>query len=523
MHTSEDLPAATEYSSTLSYFPEGISQLGINIKALKTMKPSTQHAPCVDSHSQVCQDIKLYNLIKERYACHIEILFTGNHIPLDDNLQSCNTSIVFEGLKIRSEFQNECPSIVPCEFTRFELITENDDWLYDPPRHPNVLFKMISHIEVYQLSIQYTLASLIGEIGGTMGIFLGWSIIMIFETILHILKKRKLKVSFKKWVMIIPLLLLSVYWAKDSIMSFAYQAEKTEVQIKTGPLSLPSVTVCPYVAFESWMDLNYPCSQNESGFLTAVKKCLPTNPNMVNEIANQFLEDGPKSLTLLSEEESLIMDEKDIFKVFHSIHGVCYTFDTEKWQNKIRKCSLNYILEACSNWKLEVQFKQSSKIYKIFIHNTNDFPEASFIHPNFNMFSRPNWYFEVALRKKNTIKQSTISNPCPRHWPKTCLEIQKHEEIAKEYDCEIPIFYSGKHLTRKGLPDCPYGILMEILNRKYASHCSQTAPCEHISYEVVHENEMRVPEQPEAVFSIILKHEIEEHLHTDLSVDEQVW
>ena len=403
MHTSEDLPAATEYSSILNYFPEGVSLLDFNIKAMKMMKQSTQHAPCVDLHSQVCQDIKLYNFIKDRYACHIEILFTGNHLPLDDNLQSCNTSIVFEGLRVRSQFQNECPSIVPCEFTKFELITENNVWGYNPPRHPNVVFKMNSHIEVYQLSIQFTLASLIGEIGGMMGIFLGWSIIMIFETIICILKKRKLKVSLNKWVMITPLLLLSVYWAKDSIVSFAFQAEKTEVQIKTGPLSLPSVTVCPYVAFESWMDLNYPCSQNDSGFLQAVKKCLPTEPNMLHEISNKFLEEGPKSLTLLSEEESLIMDEKDILKVFHSIHGVCYTFHTEKWQNKILKCSLNYTLEACSNWKLEVRFKQSSKIYKIFVHNKNDFPEASFIHPNFNTFSGPNWHFEVALRKISAI------------------------------------------------------------------------------------------------------------------------
>ena len=62
---------------------------------------------------------------------------------------------------------------------------------------------------------------------------------------------------------------------------------------------------------------------------------------------------------------------------------------------------------------------------------------------------------------------------------------------------------------------------MEILNKKYTSNCSQLAPCEHTMYELVSEYEMRMPEQSEAVFSIVLKHDTEEHQHTGISVDRQ--
>lgn len=293
-----------------------------------------------------------------------------------------------------------------------------------------------------------------------MGIFLGWSIILIIEAMISFLQKRRFNISIWKIVTVLPLLLLTVVWSKDAIIAFANQAEATEVQIKRGPLSLPFITVCPYTQFASWMDLHFPCGQSESEFLHAVQKCLPSEPGLVDTILEEFLDQslkyGPKSLVLVTKKESFIMENKDITTVFHNVFGPCYTYNTHGWQDKILECSHNYSSEACSNWKLEIHYPHvSGIIYKIFVHNQNDFPEVSFIHPNFNMHTGDTWLIEVVLRKKVSVKQPTRSNPCQQYWPKTCHEIQRQEKIATEYNCEVPFFFTGNHLMSQGQhPSC---------------------------------------------------------------------
>ena len=521
MHTSEDLPSAADFSSTINFYPSIDWPTEYNIRRTQFLMQPTDHTPCGHLHLQVCREIQNYNIIKDKYGCHSPLLFTGNHLPIKKSLKSCNSTITLEALKLRSQKLKQCPALVPCQFTKFDFVTESNNWWLDSPRHPHLVIRMDNHIELYQLSFQYTTASLVGQIGGTMGIFLGWSIILILELMTNLLKNKRFQITLNKFVVIIPLLGLSGLWAKDTITMYLNEVETTQVQMKPGPLSLPSVTVCPYPEVKTFMDTNFPCGQDESEFLQTVKKCLSTEPDIVDKILNQFLEKGPKSLTLVTQMASFVMDEKDITTVFHDVLGPCYTFDTIQWQKKIRACSLNYSLEACSNWKLEIRFKQSYKVHKIFVHNRNDFPEASFIHPNFNMYSGPDWYIEVALRKRVAIKQSTRSSPCQQYWPKTCFEIQRQKKIANENNCQVGLLFSGKHLMSNGLPNCSNEVFMEIMNKKYSSTCSQLAPCEHTMYELVSEYEMRMPEQSEAVFSIVLKHDTEEHQHTDISVGRQ--
>ena len=190
--------------------------------------------------------------------------------------------------------------------------------------------------------------------------------------IISFLQKRRFNISIWKVVTVSPLLFLTVVWSKDAIIMFVNQAESTEVQIRRGPLSLPFITVCPYTQFASWMDLHFPCGQSESEFMQAVQKCLPSEPDLVDTILEEFLDQslkyGPKSLVLVTKKESFIMENKDITTVFHNVFGPCYTYNTHGWQDKILECSHNYSSEACSNWKLEIHYPHvSGNIYKIFV------------------------------------------------------------------------------------------------------------------------------------------------------------
>ena len=161
MHTNEDLPSATDYSSILNYYPSIDWPSEYNIKQTKVLRQPSNSRPCADSHEKVCKDIHLYNLIKETYSCEIPISFTGNHLPMNETLQSCHSKIILKALKMRSQTHPDCPSIVPCQFTKFEFVTECNNWFLDSPRVPNLAIKMNNHVEVYQFSLQYTIGKVI--------------------------------------------------------------------------------------------------------------------------------------------------------------------------------------------------------------------------------------------------------------------------------------------------------------------------------------------------------------------------
>mgnify|MGYP001488035719 CR=1 FL=1 len=115
------------------------------------MQP-TDHSPCGDLHLQVCREIKNYNIIKDKYDCHSPLLFTGNHLPIKKSLKFCNSTITLEALKLRSQNHEQCPALVPCQFTKFDFVTESNNWWLDSPRHPHLVIRMDNHIELYQLS-----------------------------------------------------------------------------------------------------------------------------------------------------------------------------------------------------------------------------------------------------------------------------------------------------------------------------------------------------------------------------------
>ena len=55
---------------------------------------------------------------------------------------------------------------------------------------------------------------------------------------------------------------------------------------------------------------------------------------------------------------------------------------------------------------------------------------------------------KLIIRNKKISKQSTKLRPCQKFWQRTCQEIERQEKIAKEYNCSVPIYYTGEHLTK---------------------------------------------------------------------------
>ena len=85
------------------------------------------------------------------------------------------------------------------------------------------------------------------------------------------------------------------------------------------------------------------------------------------------------------------------------------------------------------------------------------------------------------------MKPSTSSRPCSQYQPKACKEIKVQQKIAKDFQCQAPIFYSGQHLDNKQisiLPICNDSVILKMiaLFEEGGLACSENLPCEHTDY-----------------------------------------
>ena len=124
--------------------------------------------------------------------------------------------------------------------------------------------------------------------------------------------------------------------------------------------------------------------------------------------------------------------------------------------------------------------------WNIYLHNQNDFPDALTIHPRIE-FLYPTKYYELNMRIRSFTKSSTISRPCSQYQPKACKELKVQQKIAKDYQCQAPIFYSGQHLDNKQisiLPICNDSVILKMiaLFEEGGLACSENLPCEHTDY-----------------------------------------
>jgi hypothetical protein len=125
--------------------------------------------------------------------------------------------------------------------------------------------------------------------------------------------------------------------------------------------------------------------------------------------------------------------------------------------------------------------------WEVFIHNENDLPDATKMHPNFQFYDgSDNTY---ALRMRQFSKKSTRSKPCSKYHSKACKDVKVQGRIAKDFKCKVPIFYTGQHLQKYAmadLPICNKSITLKMISmlEKEDIFCLKSNPCDHTDYSV---------------------------------------
>ena len=184
LHTRFDLPDANEMNGvTKLIFLDEIQQAHlIECRKKITKRESTRRTPCVKHEFGTCQSIEDNKAIFERFHCSVPILYSGPH--LDDLIPkdaiNCSYDVTLEALDFLSSKESNCTMSQTCENVRFtskhkteETWIENKTLVYIRFENPEVEY----HISY----ISYDLISLIGEVGGILGITLGASVLTLFE------------------------------------------------------------------------------------------------------------------------------------------------------------------------------------------------------------------------------------------------------------------------------------------------------------------------------------------------------
>ena len=183
MHNDNDLPDAFTLHPNIKalWHPGPASSYAFTFRTRHFSKDSTKSNPCSKYQPKACRDVYLQQKIAKEYKCHIPIFFSGKHMENKDilSLPICNNNATLEMVTFSDQSLN-CQKSVPCEHTDYTL----EGTHYSIQGNPKLtLTQNQEHFESYQSSISVDTQTLIGQVGGIMGITLGWSGMSLIELI----------------------------------------------------------------------------------------------------------------------------------------------------------------------------------------------------------------------------------------------------------------------------------------------------------------------------------------------------
>ena len=257
-----------------------------------------------------------------------------------------------------------CPSTLPCEYSKYELRSFDAGW-----NDNDLLITVDENLEVHKSYVPYGIGNLMGEVGGTLSMCVGWSILFLTEVLITFLIKNKIARKTLHRMSIIIIITIFLYWSSDFLKQYDEESESMELSLEKDNYA-PHIMLCKVehftwtanwseywgsqkdktwknfyaqidffktiskileVKFMKWFNKKYPCSKDSLTYKDAVKKCLMSSANIVEDLVLYSVENDLPTATLTSENTSLPLTESSWTKVFHENLGVCYTLDTTLW------------------------------------------------------------------------------------------------------------------------------------------------------------------------------------------------
>ena len=187
VHRKHDLPDALILNGfQYLMFPNTTNQYhSINLKKKINRRESTRKVPCVQYEFNTCQNIEDNQLILDKFNCQIPILYSGPHLDelIHKEVLNCSHDVTLEALEYVMKKETKCSQSPTFEMTRFTSsytkLTKEDGW----KENKTMILVAFENPEVehHNTYISYDFISLVGEVGGILGLTLGASILTLLE------------------------------------------------------------------------------------------------------------------------------------------------------------------------------------------------------------------------------------------------------------------------------------------------------------------------------------------------------
>ena len=149
---------------------------------------STKNSPCNKYPQYTCVMRNIYQHYVDKYNCSIYFIKDG--IDIHGEYDYCNISIHVEFHENFNQMYEEnlksCPKAFGCIHKGYTLSVKRESRLNKFARIHVIFSNPIVEYVIEEVS--YDLQSLIGEVGGTMGLTVGLSFLSIFEWALDLVK-----------------------------------------------------------------------------------------------------------------------------------------------------------------------------------------------------------------------------------------------------------------------------------------------------------------------------------------------
>ena len=190
-HTRHDLPDAFELNGKpalkLGNNGRKVKKAhSIDIRKKVNKRESTRKVPCTQYERNTCKNTEINKLILETYHCGIPILYGGQHLDyfMPKEISNCSNSVTLEALDWILQIKGNCTFMQTCESTRFTAKYETQETWIENKTLVWIAFEN-PEVEYYNTYVSYGLISLIGEIGGILGLTLGASALTLLESLLQ--------------------------------------------------------------------------------------------------------------------------------------------------------------------------------------------------------------------------------------------------------------------------------------------------------------------------------------------------
>ena len=186
LHTKADLPDAFVLNGgqMITFSNTTNQRHDFNLKKKINMRESTRKFPCVQYEYNTCQNIEDNQFILEKFNCRIPILYSGQHLDdlIPKDTLNCSLDYITEGLDLILKKKSKCKQIQTCNMTRFTSTYA----VLEKQKEQKITVAFINpEVEYFRTYISYDLISLVGEVGGIIGITLGASTLTLLESLLQ--------------------------------------------------------------------------------------------------------------------------------------------------------------------------------------------------------------------------------------------------------------------------------------------------------------------------------------------------